>query len=46
MEAPIINVFNGVKEFKMEAIELSISLMAKANKKAGKKVPKKAVMEI
>ena len=33
-------VLSGVSEFNIEAIELSISVMAKANKKAGKKVPK------
>ena len=38
-KAPNISVFKGVKEFKIEAIELSIFSIAKANKNAGKKVP-------
>ena len=33
-------VFRGVKEFNIEATELSISVIARANKNAGKKVPK------
>ncbi|GGD22607.1 hypothetical protein GCM10011368_25830 [Hyunsoonleella pacifica] len=36
-------VFNGTSEFKIEAMELSISVSAKANRKAGKKVPKSPV---
>ena len=39
---PIIIVFNGTIEFNIEATELSISCSAKANKKAGKKLPTKA----
>ena len=34
-------MFNGVNELRIDAIELSISVMAKANKNAGIKVPKK-----
>ena len=41
--APKIKVFNGVKEFKIETIELSMFEMANANKKPGIKVPVKAV---
>ncbi|GAB1857554.1 hypothetical protein MHTCC0001_23900 [Flavobacteriaceae bacterium MHTCC 0001] len=36
-------VFRGTKEFNIEAMELSISVSAKANKNAGKKVPKNPV---
>ena len=43
---PIIKVFNGVNEFKIEAIELSIPSIAYANKKAGKKVPKTDVKKM
>jgi uncharacterized phosphosugar-binding protein len=39
---PIITVFKGTIEFIIEATALSISFSAKANKKAGKKLPKKA----
>ena len=39
---PIIIVFNGTIEFSIEATELSISCSAKANKKAGKKLPTNA----
>jgi uncharacterized phosphosugar-binding protein len=35
-------VFKGTIEFIIEATALSISFSAKANKKAGKKLPKKA----
>jgi hypothetical protein len=39
-------VFNGVNEFKIEVIELSIPFIAKENKNAGKKTPNKAVIVI
>ena len=35
-------MFNGTSEFKTDAIELSISVSAKAKRKAGKKLPRKA----
>ena len=40
--APIITVLRGTNEFKTEATELSISVSAKAKRKAGKKLPRKA----
>ena len=42
-KAPKIKVLKGVKEFKIDAIELSIPLTANANKNTGIKVPKIAV---
>ena len=44
MAKPNKMVFNGVSEFKIEATALSISVSAKAKKKAGKKVPSKPEM--
>ena len=41
--APKIKVLKGVKEFKMATIELSIVVIANANKKPGIKVPNKDV---
>ena len=41
--SPIIKVFKGVSEFRIEVIELSITLMVYANRKTGKNVPSKAV---
>jgi hypothetical protein len=41
MTRPIIIVFKGTKEFNIEAIVLSTSVSANANKKDGKKVPRK-----
>ena len=43
---PSSSVFKGVNEFKIELTELLICVWAKANKKAGKNVPKKAVNAI
>lgn len=40
---PKKKVLNGVSEFNIDAIELSISLTANENKKTGKNVPKNAV---
>ena len=40
MMNPMMIVFSGTSEFKMEATALSISVIANENRKAGKKVPK------
>ena len=40
---PTTKVKKGVKEFRIEVIELSIPETANANKNTGKKVPKSAV---
>ena len=42
-KAPKINVFKGVREFKIELTELSISVWAIANKYAGINVPNREV---
>ena len=39
-------MLRGTKEFNTDAIELSISVSAKANRKAGKKLPRKAEIMI
>ena len=43
---PIISVFKGVNEFKVELIELLICVCAKANKKIGKKLPNNPAKKI
>tara|TARA_S200000501_G_C20815874_1_gene740531 strand:+ start:1351 stop:1656 length:306 start_codon:yes stop_codon:yes gene_type:complete len=43
---PMIRVFKGTIELIIDATELSISVSANANRKAGKKLPKNAEMVI